>query len=84
MAVLPPAPNWFSAQILRSSDDGHVAFGAKNSVVVLQCKPKAHFVGEKETCDNPEITHSKADGKLLRRLPYTVHLVSSEPNSDPQ
>ena len=64
MAVLPPAPNWFSAQILRSSDDGHVAFGAKNSVVVLQCKPKAHFVGEKKTCDNPETTHSKADGKL--------------------
>ena len=62
MAVLPPAPNWFSAQILRSSNDGHVAFGAKNSVVVLQCKPKAHFVGGKKTFDNPKTTHSKADG----------------------
>ena len=64
MAVLPPAPNWFSAQILRCSDDGHVAFGAKNSVVVLKCRPKAHFVGEKNECDNPDATHSIVDGKL--------------------
>ena len=47
MAVLPPAPNWFSAQILRSSDKGYVAFGAKNSVVVLKCRPQIHFTGEK-------------------------------------
>ena len=47
MTVLPPAPNWFSAQILNSTSKGYVAYGAKNSIVVLKCKPQSHF------CDIP-------------------------------
>ena len=43
MTVLPPAPNWFSAQILCSTDKGYVAYGAKNGIVVLKCKPQQHF-----------------------------------------
>ena len=43
MTVLPPAPNWFSAQILSSTIKGYVAYGAKNSIVVLKCKPQSHF-----------------------------------------
>ena len=62
MAVLPPAPNWFSAQILRSSDKGYVAFGAKNSVVVLKCRPQIHFTGDKNI-GNSENT-VEVNGKL--------------------
>ena len=42
----------------------------------LLVEDASSFGGEKETCDNPEITHSKADGKLLRRLSYRVHFVN--------
>ena len=44
MTVLPPAPNWYSAQILCSSNKGYVAYGAKNNIVVLKCKPQNHFI----------------------------------------
>ena len=32
-----------SAQILCSSNKGYVAYGAKNNIVVLKCKPQNHF-----------------------------------------
>ena len=41
--VLPPAPNWFSAQILRCSTDGHLAYGARHQIVVVRCEPQSHF-----------------------------------------
>ena len=37
--VLPPAPSWYSPQILRSSADGRVAYGSKNVLVVLTPRP---------------------------------------------
>ena len=52
MTVLPPAPNWFSAQILCSTDKGHVAYGAKNGIVVLKCKPQEHFCGMNDDTQN--------------------------------
>ena len=56
MTVLPPAPNWYSAQILNSTNKGYVAYGAKNSIVVLKCKPQSHFCDitneEKNTIGN--------------------------------
>ena len=62
MAMFPPAPNWFSAQILRSSDKGYLAFGAKNSVVVVKCKPQIHFIGTKNIGNGENI--KEASGKF--------------------
>ena len=55
MTVLPPAPNWFSAQILSSTPKGYVAYGAKNSIVVLKCKPQSHFCNTTDTDEKVEI-----------------------------
>lgn len=54
MTVLPPAPNWFSAQILSSTSKGYVAYGAKNSIVVLKCKPQSHFCNTTDTDEKVE------------------------------
>jgi len=53
-AVLPPAPNWFSAQILRCSDSGSlVAYGAKHCVIVVKCQPEKHFAVRPENLRVP-------------------------------
>ena len=63
MTVLPPAPNWFAAQILCSSSKGFIAFGARNSVVILKCKPQTHFTGKNnsEDCETP----AESNGKIV-------------------
>ena len=64
MTVLPPAPNWFSAQILSSTIKGYVAYGAKNSIVVLKCKPQAHF------CNNTTKEENEHIGKYYLSIEY--------------
>ena len=63
MTVLPPAPNWFSAQILSSTEKGYVAYGAKNSIVVLKCRPQLHFCGTKDIGNGTN--ENKAQGKFV-------------------